>query len=416
MDLTLGLDRSRAADPAGYAIGGVPPRAAVRPATREEAIAAIVAAARDRLAIVPWGGGVGLAASAPPARYDVALDAGSLDRVVDYDPADLTITVECGITLEALREKLAVHGQQLPIEGALPSRATLGGALAANSAGPRRLRFGGPRDRILGARFVLGEGRMARTGGRVVKNVAGHAVHRLLCGSRGGLALMVEASLKLLPEPASRVALAWALDDAALADEARWRAIPRLEPAWMTVLGRAHHGLLPVPVPAGTRFVAVIGLEDDGPWVTRQEVLVRESLGPSVARVEGDAAVAIADRIADLEAPPAGGPGSPAGLAFVSAHRAPCALAAVLSDAAADSLVFHAPHGRLTVAVAAADARDLVARLAAAGFTLAETHGVEIVRDPTGRTAIVALRRRLRDALDPGAVFAYGERWVESAG
>src|SRR6185503_9728164 len=100
-----------------------------------------------------------------------------------------------------LRAALAARGQELPLEGAREERATLGGVLAANAVGPRRRFFGSPRDRILGACYALGDGTLARAGGKVVKNVAGYGIHRLLCGSRGGLAVLLEASLKLLPAP-----------------------------------------------------------------------------------------------------------------------------------------------------------------------------------------------------------------------
>ena len=117
--------------------------------------------------------------------------------------------------------------------------ATLGGVLTANASGPRRRHFGGPRDRILGARFVTGDGVLARTGGRVVKNVAGHAVHRLLVGSHGALGVFVEASLKLPPQPPARLALVWGMDVVQLSDRTRWARWPRREPAVLTVLAAA---------------------------------------------------------------------------------------------------------------------------------------------------------------------------------
>jgi glycolate oxidase FAD binding subunit len=170
---TLGLGAERVADPASYAISNTVPRFAVRPATRDEVVEAVRAAATDDLKVVPWGGGVSLHMVRAPERYDVAIDLTALDRIVEYDPDDLTITAECGVTLRGLRDTLAARGQELPLEGARGDVATLGGALAANTSGARRLRFGAPVDRILGARFVLGDATFARSGGRVVKNVAG---------------------------------------------------------------------------------------------------------------------------------------------------------------------------------------------------------------------------------------------------
>src|SRR4029077_6878950 len=135
---------------------------------------------------------------------------------------DLTITAECGITIAALGAALTARGQELPLECADATRATLGGLLAANASGARRLRFGSPRDRILGARFALGDGTLARTGGKVVKNVAGDALHRMACGSRGGLAVFIEASFKLTPAPAKRVALIYDVTREQLVDRSRW--------------------------------------------------------------------------------------------------------------------------------------------------------------------------------------------------
>ena len=105
-------------DPAAYAIAGVAPRAVARPATPEAAAEALRAAARDRLAVVPWGGGTGLARAAAPARYDLALDLTALDGVVAHEPDDLTLTVGAGATLAALRAAVATHGQELPLEAA----------------------------------------------------------------------------------------------------------------------------------------------------------------------------------------------------------------------------------------------------------------------------------------------------------
>ena len=97
-----GLDVAPAVDPARYAIGGRPPRAALRPANAEQAAEALRAATRDRLAVVPWGGGVGLGRDDGAPRYDLALDLAGLDELVEYDPEDLTLTAQCGVTVTAL--------------------------------------------------------------------------------------------------------------------------------------------------------------------------------------------------------------------------------------------------------------------------------------------------------------------------
>lgn len=400
----LGLDRSREVDPAEYAIGGQVPRVAVRPADRDEVAQTLRAAARDRLAVVPWGGGVALGVMAPPRRYSVALDLRGLSRLVEYDPEDFTLTAECGVPIATLAQAVAARGQELPLEAAHPRRATLGGVLAMNAAGPRRRRFGSPRDRILGARFALGSGAAARTGGRVVKNVAGFAAHRLLCGSRGGLAVLLEASLKLAPAPAKRLVLLYPAGPAVLEDAARWAALPRLEPAWLTVLGREHR--VRVPGAPDAPFFAVLGLEDAAPWVDRQRVVAEAALGAPAHVVAGGEAAALRQLVMDTA-----GLGDVC-LAFASAHVSPHALAPLLDLPGIASCVFHAPAGRLQIAPPAGDAAAVVTTLARHGFTLVDATGPAAVAPVIPPTAAVrAVRAGLRAALDPDEVMAFGPRW-----
>lgn len=401
------LAPGRARDAAAYPLGGVLPTHAVRPASAEEAAEVVRACAAGGLALVPWGGGVALESATFPGRYDVALDLGGLDRITCYDPDDFTVTAECGITIASLRAALAEKGQELPLEAARAARATLGGVLAANASGPRRLRFGSPRDRLLGARFVTGDGVLARSGGRVVKNVAGHAVHRLLTGSRGGLAVLLEASFKLMPHPPARVALAFACDAAALADAARWRGLPRREPAVLTVLGRAAAAGLGA-LATGAPFTAVLGWEDHGAWLGDCEAFARSTLGAPAQRTEGDGVPPLWQGLADLEE--MDGPR----LTFASAHNTPAVLAPLAGRACAERLVFHAPSGRLMLWPGPGEAAALVAELAPLGFVLAEARGVVLEREEAP-VAIASLRASLRRALDPAGVLALGERWEAGA-
>lgn len=400
---------------ARYTIAGVEPLSVRRPATRGEVAEILRGAARDRLTVVPWGGGVSLPRERAPERYDVALDLTALDRVIEYQPDDMTVTAECGVTLGVLRATLAAHGQELPLEGARAERATLGGLLAANASGPRRLRFGAPRDRILGARFALADGTPARSGGRVVKNVAGYALHRLLCGSRGGLAVLLEASLKLAPAPARRVALVFGVGARALGDAARWATLPRIEPALLTVVGQALASALPVASPTDP-FTVIVGLEDDEPRVDQQVAALERLLGEPDARLEDDSAATLWRTLADLE------DRDGARLTLTGAANTPAALAPLLErpEVSAASL-FHAPAGRLHVFPGRTRARDLIEPLAGAGFALIEAVAGD--GDPAGiatlqpliapQAAVLALRARLRGALDPASVMAYGTRWEQ---
>jgi FAD/FMN-containing dehydrogenase len=394
----------RATDAARFAMSDAAPRLAWRPETATELADAVRQAAAGGLKLVPWGGGVTLAREPAPARYDVALDVTALKRVTIYDPEDFTVTAECGITVDDLRAVLAEKRQELPLEAAESWGATLGGVLASNASGPRRRAFGSPRDRILGARFVTGDGVLAKTGGRVVKNVAGHAVHRLLVGSRGALGVFVEASLKLLPQPIGRIAWAWAADAAALADANRWSAWPRREPAALTVLGRAVVATHPVLGGAPARgdaapFSVVAGFEEDPAWLTACDVFARDTLGPPRLTVRDASVPPLWQQLADFEEMP--GPR----LTFTSSANTPDAVAFLAGRPIAERLVFHAACGRLHLWPAADEAAALVRELAGRGFTCTGGRGVGAAgAAPDG--ALGALRERLRAALDPSRLFA----------
>lgn len=392
-----------AVDPAAYVRGGAAPRLAVRPTHRDDVVEAMRAASRDGLRVVPWGAGVALAHEPPPSRYDLALDVSGLTRIVEYDPEDFTVTAECGITIASLRATLAARGQELPLEAPQAGRATLGGVLAADASGPRRLRFGAPHDRILGACFVLADGTLTRSGGKVVKNVAGYGTHRLLCGSRGGLAVLVEASLKLAPAPATRVALCYQASATELADATRWRGFPRLEPSLLSVVESSMARSLPGA--AGGSHTVVVGLEDDAAWVREQERVVTAALGTPAARLEGHDAAAVWQALADLEET------SEPRLSFTTPGNTPAALAPLLGVGAAAGFVFHAPAGRLQLFPERSALPALAETAVAHGFVPIGTRG-ELARTPAGRSGVLALRARLRAALDPNGTLALGEAWA----
>ena len=401
MSATLGLHAERGVDPARYALGGVAPRWAIKPSSVEEAAEALRAASRDGFQILPWGGGTRLGRSAPTGGYDVALDLTGLDRILEYVPEDFTLTAQCGATLASLRAALAARGQELPLESPHAARATLGGTLAVNGSGPRRLRFGSPSDRLLGARFVLGDGTPARSGGKVVKNVAGLAVHRLLCGSRGRLAVILEASLKLAPVPERRVTLVYGAAVWQLAEASRWSALPRLEPSYLTVLGQAAARARPGPAWPDAPFVVAVGLEDDTEWVTEQETRVAAALGAPALRLEGDDAAALTQALADAQE------GEGSRLVFTSAHKTPAGLATFFERAGAERLVSHAAAGRLHWFLDPGDDPSaLVRELREAGYVLIDRGRVSLEPPMAPEVAIQDLRERLRLALDPAHALA----------
>ena len=188
---------------AAPSVDGLEPADVMRPGSADE----LAAAARQRRAVVPVGGGRALGFGDAPERYDVALSTTRLDRVVEFSQADLTCTVEAGITLERLQEELGRAGQFLPLDPRSSPGHTLGGALASGWTGPLRLRFGSPREFVVGMRVALPDGRLVRSGGRVVKNVSGYDLNKVHLGALGTLGVIVEASLKVFPRPPAELAL-----------------------------------------------------------------------------------------------------------------------------------------------------------------------------------------------------------------
>ena len=181
------------------AIDGVRPRLVIEPTTVEELSAALVWATQQPASVLVRGGGTKLDWGPPHGPLDLVLSTAKLDRVVAHRHGDLTATVEAGATLTRVNTALAQHGQWLPLDPLWPDRATVGGIVATNDSGPGRHHHGAPRDLIIGCSFVLIDGRVAKSGGIVVKNVAGYDLARLLTGSFGSLAIIVSATFKLAP-------------------------------------------------------------------------------------------------------------------------------------------------------------------------------------------------------------------------
>jgi glycolate oxidase FAD binding subunit len=145
--------------------------------------------------------GEALPVSIERAGGEVVVSTKRFDRVLEHETGDLTCTVEAGLRLSALNRRLAKHGQMLALDP--PGDPTIGACIAANLSGPRRHRYGTVRDLLLGVTVVLGDGTIASSGGKVVKNVAGYDLGKLFCGSEGRLGLIARASFRLTPLPAT---------------------------------------------------------------------------------------------------------------------------------------------------------------------------------------------------------------------
>jgi glycolate oxidase FAD binding subunit len=191
-------------DPAAlapYEVDGLRPVAAAQPYSPEETAEIVRIAGAEKLAVIAVGAGTKLGIGNLPARYDLALDVSRLRRVIAYDPADLTLSVEAGIRVADLQKVLAEHGQFLPFAAPFAKSCTVGGVLASNASGPLRQAYGTARDFTLGMEFVDGNGTRTKSGGRVVKNVAGMDLHKLLIGSLGTLGVITSANFKTFPLP-----------------------------------------------------------------------------------------------------------------------------------------------------------------------------------------------------------------------
>jgi glycolate oxidase FAD binding subunit len=188
--------------PPGTQVDGVPVARVARPGSVEEASQVLRAAAGEGLAVVFSGGGSKLGWGNPPERADLLVATEALDEVLEHAAGDLVVRAQAGVRLADLQAALAPAGQWLALDPPEP-RATVGGVVAANASGPRRLRYGTVRDLIIGVTVVLADGTVARAGGKVVKNVAGYDLAKLFCGSLGTLGMVAEAIFRLHPVPAA---------------------------------------------------------------------------------------------------------------------------------------------------------------------------------------------------------------------
>jgi len=179
----------------------VHPQLVVAPGDKQQ-LAQILQAANDAgLAVIPRGGGTKLVWGNSPQRADVILSTARLNAIVEHAHSDLTVTVEAGCTLKQLTETLAKQNQRLALDALWPSRATVGGILSTNDSGALRLRFGSLRDLVIGITLALPDGTLAKSGGKVVKNVAGYDLPKLVTGALGTLGIITQATFRLHPMP-----------------------------------------------------------------------------------------------------------------------------------------------------------------------------------------------------------------------
>ena len=171
------------------------------PCNPEELAVQLAEANAKRQSINLRGNGTKNGMAGPIAHSDIAISTCRLNRVLQYEPRDLTISVEAGLPWHEFSSLLAQQGQMVPLDPPFADNATVGGVIAANMSGPRRRLYGSARDMVIGMTFATLEGKLIRTGGMVVKNVAGLDMAKLMIGSFGTLAAIAVVNFKLHPCP-----------------------------------------------------------------------------------------------------------------------------------------------------------------------------------------------------------------------
>lgn len=206
-------------------IEGVTPVRVVEPANTEEIARVLRWASDNGVAVAPRGAGTKINWGNRPAAADLILSTRKLSQVIEHAWDDMTVIVQAGCTFAELQSTLANHGQHLALDVLWPEHATVGGVVATNDSGALRLRYGGVRDLIIGATIVLSDGTIAKSGGKVVKNVAGYDLQKLMTGALGTLGVITEAIFRLHPLPHQTRSLTFHTPDVASANELLLRVI-----------------------------------------------------------------------------------------------------------------------------------------------------------------------------------------------
>lgn len=257
LDAALGAAVQR--DPGAlraYAVDGRVPQILCAPKDPDQLAGVLRICDESRAAVIPWGGGTAMHWGNPPKRADVVVGLEHFNRLVEHDDANLTATVEAGMRVAALQELLDTRRQFLAVDPPDPQRSTIGGTVAANVNGPRRMAYGSVRDLVIGMKMVLASGEAIKGGGKVVKNVAGYDMCKLFVGSLGTLGIISQVTFKMtpVPETAGTLLARGTLAQGASLIDALFAST--LTPAALTVIGRhvgAAAGLPPAEVSVAVR-------------------------------------------------------------------------------------------------------------------------------------------------------------------
>jgi glycolate oxidase FAD binding subunit len=264
-----------------FALDGKRPKVIVSPGTIDEVSKIVGYANQKHVAIIPMGNRTKMGMGGIPKKIDVLLSTRQLNRITDADCENLTLSVESGITLSEVQKSLAKErrGYFLPLDPPFTEKATIGGIVATNSSGPKRLVYGTARDLITGIKSVFPNGDIVVSGGKTVKNVSGYDMCKLLIGSFGTLGIICEVTFKLLPLPEKEATL-WipfaTIDEAnGLVQEI---AHSQLIPASMDILNAMAVKKIrsSVSIPQNGKYLVAIGLEGVAESIERQIAEVRD--------------------------------------------------------------------------------------------------------------------------------------------
>ncbi len=275
---TVGPERLRAAG-AGDGVAGVQPQMVFEPDSETELAAALRCADVAGFGVVPRGGGTKAGWGNPPVRTDLVISTARLNRVIEHAWEDLTVSVEAGCTIQNLQNVLAEHGQRIAVDPLWPKRATVGGILSTNDSGSVRIRYGALRDLIIGVTIALPDGTLASSGGKVVKNVAGYDLPKLVTGALGTLGIITRANFRLHPLPRNTASLTFMARD--LGDSNR--LMLAIQEAGLTPIG------LQARFTAGQSPAVDVRFEGTDAGLAAQMVTLRKVAAPATETANGDA-------------------------------------------------------------------------------------------------------------------------------
>ncbi len=272
----------KTADLAASAIDGLVPSVVVRPTSAAQVAAVLIACAELGVAVVPRGAGTKLALGGLPRAADVVVETGALDRIEAYNPGDLTLGVQAGMPLAVLQERIGREGQFLPLDPPFAERASIGGVLATNGAGPRRVLNGTLRDLVIGAEVAGVDGKVTKSGGMVVKNVTGYDLHKAHIGALGTLGIVTRVNLKLSPLPAAERTAVYGFDEPTSAGMAVGRIVEAsVTPSGVDLIDRR---LVGDATEIDAPWLLAVRISGTSAGVDAQHVIVAAAVGPKVAR------------------------------------------------------------------------------------------------------------------------------------